>query len=219
MKKFFILFFIFLMPPLKCNDILPIKDERIFIQKIINTQNQSQEELFDYFSILLNDWDFKYKEAYLAPGVISSSVGTAGVPLNVQTIINSFKDSNKVSFNKNQTTLKTKLLILHVTDYLVSPQLLIIKADLRIDIKNEKYRYTLSDFVYEHYIRNNPYANGQQIPLANSKHSACSPTGSFIEILECPKRKKQIKKSFNVIKNEINEYLKILENPIFEEEW
>ena len=196
------------------NDDLPLKDGRIFIQNVIEIPNNSQKELKEYFNFLLKDLDFKHKEAYKEQGSLVTIAGTAGIPLDVQTIINTFKQTNKVISNTDSTQLNTEILITHVTDYLISPQILLTKIDLQVDIKEGRYRYTLSNFDYQHYIRNNPYSSGQ-IPLYKHKHIGCKPSGDLINILECPKRKKQIKKSFNLIRDEIKKVVKALEEPVY----
>jgi hypothetical protein len=196
------------------NDNLPLKDGRIFIQNVIEIPNNSQKELKEYFNFLLKDLDFKHKETYQEQGAIGVLVGTAGVPLGVQTIINTFKQTNKVISNDESSAFNTEILITHVTDNLGTPQIIITKIDLKIDIKEGRYRYTLNNFDYEHYIRNNPYSSGQ-IPFHTHKHIGCRQSGSLINILECPKRKKQIKKSFNLIRDEIKKVVKALEEPVY----
>ena len=157
--------------------------------------------------------DFKHKEAYKEQGSVVTIAGTAGIPLDVQTIINTFKQTNKVISNTDSTQLNTEILITHVTDYLISPQILLTKIDLQVDIKEGRYRYTLSNFDYQHYIRNNPYSSGQ-IPLYKHKHIGCKQSGNLINIIECPKRRKQIKKSFDLIHSEIKKVVDTLEEPI-----
>tara|TARA_B100000795_G_scaffold140017_1_gene104805 strand:+ start:99 stop:782 length:684 start_codon:yes stop_codon:yes gene_type:complete len=208
-----IIFLFFFSSIVISNDDLPLKEGRIFIQNIVETPSHSTKNLKDHFNLLLKDLDFKHKETYKEQGSVNLLVGTAGIPLGVQTIINTFKQTNKVISNNDFTKLNTEILITHVTDYLGSPQILLTKIDLQVDIGEGRYRYTLSNFDYQHYLRNNPYASGQ-IPLHKNKHIGCKQSGDLINILECPKRKKQIKKSFNAINNEIKKIVNRLEEPI-----
>ena len=220
MKPSYIFLFLF-STVVASNDNLPLKEGRIFIQNIVETPNHPTKDVKEHFNSLLKDLDFKHKEAYQQQGTVNSLVGTAGIPLDVQTIINTFKQTNKVVSNNDSTKLKTEILITHVTDYIQTPQIIITRIDLQIDIKEGRYRYTLSNFDYEHYIRNNPYSSGQ-IPFHKNKHIGCRQSGSLINILECPKRKKQIKESFNLIIDEIKKIVNVLEGPIFfddNEDW
>ena len=94
-----------------------------------------------------------------------------------------------------------------------------IRSRVRIDVKDGRYRYTISDFSYEHRMKQNPYGGGI-VPVSvrgsfNPKpRENCEATGTLKNLTLCDKPKKNLRESLEVISSDLDELVSLLTSEI-----
>ena len=91
---------------------------------------------------------------------------------------------------------------------------LYIDSDLRVDIKNGRYRYTLTNFNWTHY----NHFTGEQAPIWGNRNVNCNDRGSLYQLHTlCNKGTKSRKKAMTLIHQDISTFLKELETHVTSE--
>ena len=203
-----------------------IVDDRVFYREVIEVPSFTRDEIIDHFESLLSVRSTTNRMIDKSGTIMLGGIGTAGLGSDTQSIINQFNSSNTVEIQEN--TIRTGVLQIFLSEYLTSPQLILVWSKIRIDVKDGRYRFTISDFSYQHRMRKNPYGNGE-IPFSTkgtfdfTPRVNCEGTGALYTLTLCDKPKKNLSKSMELISADLNDLLTILRSEIKrsteEEDW
>lgn len=91
---------------------------------------------------------------------------------------------------------------------------LYIDSDLKIDTKNGRYRYTLTNFNWTHY----NHFTGEQAPIWGNRSENCNDRGSLYQLHTlCKKGTRSRKAAMELIHQDVSTFLKDLEGHVISE--
>lgn len=195
----------------------PLQDERVLYRDVVEVQSASTKQIIDHFQSILSLRTTTHRTLEKIGNMFSTSLGTTGLDSDTQSIINEFNLSNEVKIEGN--TLRTNVLQVFIGKYITSPQLIFVRSNIRIDVKDGRYRYTISDFFYEHRLRENPYAKGA-VPVAtknswtSTPRENCESSGTLYTLTLCDKPKKNLLESLEMISEDLDDLVSLITSDI-----
>ena len=192
-------------------DIFPIQNERVNYQGVVETaSNYTDQQIFEAAKIFLNSnnlhrkFDAGYNTGFeLIGGATTRSMATIEA-----------NSRNRTTFVSETPpkTIRVNLYQYFQGKGAGAVRTLYIDSDLKIDIKNSKYRYTLSNFNWTHW----NHFSGVQMPIKFSKD--CGVRGTLYQLHSlCTKATKSRKKAFILIHEDVNTFIEELKEFITSE--
>lgn len=195
----------------------PLQDDRVLYRDVVEVQSAPAKQIIDHFQSILSLRTTTHRTLDQSGTILNTAIGTAGMDSDTQSIINEFNISNEVKIQDN--TLRTNVLQVFISKYLTQPQLIFVRSKIRIDVKDGRYRYTISDFFYEHRLKENPYGGGS-IPIAtkgafnSTPRENCEASGTLYTLTLCDKPKKNLLESLEMISEDLDDLVSLIRSDV-----
>ena len=193
----------------KSSNILPIKDNKVIFQNIVNLEkSHSKEEIFNSAKSFLSDANL-HRNIDLG---FSTGFALFGVNIPPAMKIIESNERNRDTFvsENSPKTIRVNFFQYYQGKGAGALRTLFLNADLQVDIKDNKYRYTLDNFKWNHY----NHFTGVQMPIWSTDQN-CGMRGTLFELdAKCSKANRSRKKAIEMINEDVLLFISELEDHI-----
>ncbi len=195
-------------------ELFPQVENRVTYQKVVLAEGFDVETVKQHFKNVLGQRSITYRtmdeNTKLTGADLFGALALKSLPDGTVDLIRDFNNSNPVIVKND--SIQTKVLLVYVSKNLTQPQSILLRSTLKIDVKPGRYRYTNTDFEYEHRIRQNPYFQGASV--IHKKNPHCSAQGTLASLSLCDKPRKNMKRALETIAANLESLHISLEGPI-----
>ena len=192
-------------------NIMPVENNEVMYQEVVNLNGSySDEDVFEAVKSFLSENNLHRKTD---AGYSTGMALVGGVTISpTMSIVEANNRNRKTLVSENPPkSIRVNYYQSFQGKGAGALRTLYIDSDLKIDIKDSKYRYTLNDFKWIHY----NHFTGEQMPIWGNRNPDCNDRGTLYQLHSlCKKGTKSRKKAMELINEDILLFLSELEDHV-----